>query len=432
MPEVMTINQTAQVGVESTPGTPPGSGANKLLTGLAVQIDPDFATTQYAASGQRFDSVSVPSMEASKLKGDGPLTYTEKVYLASGLYGPATITTPAGAVAARKWLFAPSLTGIIAQSTYQIQQGSSVRARQVNYGTWTDCTDSNTRKECKVSAAGFAQQIQDGITLTATPTAVPLIPVQPKDWSICLDTSSASLGSTKLARCFAANFGYTGAANSIWPMDRSLASFGATVNTKPKLAVDLSLMADASTAALWTEARAAQKLYLRYEAISTLLVDNLQTVTISGTPTGGTFTLTYKGQTTAGIAYNAIASAVQTALAALSTIGTGNVSVTGGPGPATPYVVAMTGSLANDTTAMTASAAGLTGGTPAIAVVQSSVPYSFVRDVCCVPVPNPFSDDNGAYVQQWLLMVVSDPNWTAGSASGTAFIETYVNNLTAL
>ena len=39
-----------------------------------------------------------------------------------------------------------------------------------------------------------------------------------------------------------------------------------------------------------------------------------QTVTIGGSPTGGTFTLTFGGQTTATIAYNADASVVEAAL----------------------------------------------------------------------------------------------------------------------
>jgi RHS repeat-associated protein len=43
---------------------------------------------------------------------------------------------------------------------------------------------------------------------------------------------------------------------------------------------------------------------------------------------GGTFTLTYSGQTTGNIAYNASAATVQAALEALSNIGTGNVDVT--------------------------------------------------------------------------------------------------------
>lgn len=51
----------------------------------------------------------------------------------------------------------------------------------------------------------------------------------------------------------------------------------------------------------------------------------VQTITISAT--GGTFTVTYKGQTTSALAYNASGATVQAALVALSTIGTGGAAV---------------------------------------------------------------------------------------------------------
>jgi hypothetical protein len=49
---------------------------------------------------------------------------------------------------------------------------------------------------------------------------------------------------------------------------------------------------------------------------------------LSGTPTGGTFTVSYGGQTTAALPFNVTASALQTALQGLSTIGAGKVLVT--------------------------------------------------------------------------------------------------------
>lgn len=48
--------------------------------------------------------------------------------------------------------------------------------------------------------------------------------------------------------------------------------------------------------------------------------DAQQTVTFEDVPDAGTFTLTYSGQTTANIAYNAAASAIESALEALSNI----------------------------------------------------------------------------------------------------------------
>jgi hypothetical protein len=54
--------------------------------------------------------------------------------------------------------------------------------------------------------------------------------------------------------------------------------------------------------------------------------NEVQTLTIDAT--GGTFTATFSGQTTAALAYNLRASALQAALEALSSIGSGNVKVT--------------------------------------------------------------------------------------------------------
>jgi hypothetical protein len=105
------------------------------------------------------------------------------------------------------------------------------------------------------------------------------------------------------------------------------------------------------------------------------LSNEVQQVAITGGPTGGTYTLTYSGQTTAGIAYNATATQVRNALAALSNVDTGNVTCSGGPHPGTPVDVTFTGALAGtDVAQMTASAAGLTGGTSPSVDVTTTTP----------------------------------------------------------
>ena len=68
-----------------------------------------------------------------------------------------------------------------------------------------------------------------------------------------------------------------------------------------------------------------------------------QLITLANSPTGGTFTLTYSGQTTGNIAYNASAATVETALEALSNIGSGDATVTGSDEG--PYTVEFTGAL---------------------------------------------------------------------------------------
>lgn len=142
------------------------------------------------------------------------------------------------------------------------------------------------------------------------------------------------------------------------------------------------------------------------DVINRAAVSEVQTVTITGTPTGGTFTLTYNGQTTAGIAYNAAAAAVQSALEALSNIAPGDVTVGGGPGPGTPYTVTFSTALGN-VTQMTASGAGLTGGsTPAVAVTTTTPGESALAIGYKAPelgvTPNP----NGIGLEFWTRNIV--------------------------
>jgi hypothetical protein len=71
--------------------------------------------------------------------------------------------------------------------------------------------------------------------------------------------------------------------------------------------------------------------------------NSTQTVTTSGFTTGQTWTLSYGGQTTTDLAATATVAQVQAALQALSSIGAGNVLVTGSVGA---YTVTFVGALA--------------------------------------------------------------------------------------
>jgi hypothetical protein len=104
-----------------------------------------------------------------------------------------------------------------------------------------------------------------------------------------------------------------------------------------------------------------------------------QTVTVTGSPTGGTFTLTYSGQTTAAIAYNASALVVQQRLFALSNIEEGQVSVTGSNGG--PYTVTFSGAV--DVAQMTATASLTGGSTPGVTIATATAGggASFIRAV---------------------------------------------------
>lgn len=140
------------------------------------------------------------------------------------------------------------------------------------------------------------------------------------------------------------------------------------------------------------------------DTITRAAVDESQTVTINGGPTGGTFTLTFEGDTTAPIAFDALAAAVQSALEGLDNLEPGDVTVTGAAGG--PYSVLFADALGN-VTQMTASGAGLTGGTSPTVTVATGAEGTSLTDIG-YRAPQVGSDPtpNGISVELWTRAVM--------------------------
>ena len=96
------------------------------------------------------------------------------------------------------------------------------------------------------------------------------------------------------------------------------------------------------------------------------------TLVLTGSPTGGTYTITYGGQTTTPISATATPAQVQAALQALSSIGAGNVTVTGSIGGllGTEYAITAANGFTFTGGAGLCSGGNLTGG-----VLQDSYRY---------------------------------------------------------
>lgn len=91
-------------------------------------------------------------------------------------------------------------------------------------------------------------------------------------------------------------------------------------------------------------------------------VNEVVTLTEGVNITGGTFTLTFGGQTTAALAHDITAAQLQAALENLSSIGAGNITVTGGILTTTPFTLTFKGTLARTNVgSVTSNQASLTG-----------------------------------------------------------------------
>lgn len=97
-----------------------------------------------------------------------------------------------------------------------------------------------------------------------------------------------------------------------------------------------------------------------------------QVLTVSGSPTGGTFKVTYDGFETASLTYNESAANVQTALRNLPNIGSTGCTVSGSAGG--PWTVTFAGNLVNlALNTLTLSTNALTGGSsPSVGIAKGT------------------------------------------------------------
>lgn len=261
MAERSTIYQSTQIGVEVTPGT--AVAANKRLLSVGFGMSPNPEVQKFRPSGYKYPTLAAEQREWTELSIDGGLTYTEIVYLLAGILKKVT---PTGTTA-KTWVFDPSSTAADAIATYTIEQGDSTRARKAALGLVSELSLSFSRSEITVGGSMLAGQMQDNITLTASPTEIALVPVLGTEVSIYLANSAAALaGASALLRPISVEWSLSNRFGPAWYLNQQL-GFNAYVELEPSLTVSLQLASDAEGMALLTAMRAGSTQYLRIEAV---------------------------------------------------------------------------------------------------------------------------------------------------------------------
>lgn len=260
-----TISQTAQIGVEVTPGV--SIAANKKLSSVGFTFSPNPDISVFRAAGNKYPSVASLNREWTEIELDGALTYTEIIYLLSGIL-------ETGAVAGtteKTWTFTPSTSAADVITTFTIEQGSAVRAHKASYGLVTDLTLSFGRDESTIGGSLIATAMTDGVTLTPTPTELELIPITSPQISVYAEDTVASLtGATKLAGAITAEWSLTNRFGPAWFLNGSNV-YDQHVELEPTLELTLMQEADAEGMELLPIMRTGATKYIRIEAVGPVI-----------------------------------------------------------------------------------------------------------------------------------------------------------------
>lgn len=268
MVERSSITQSVQIGVETTPGT--AVAAAKRLGSMGFKIGPSTESTKLRPDGTKYPILQILGKEWTEADITGSAVYTELPYAFSSCISSPVVTsivdgiTPTGAY---RWLFDSNTYGDDNPKTFTVEQGSSFRAHRFAYGIIPEYTWAWSREEIELGGTLLGRAIEDGITLTASPTLLPQIPVKPAELSVYIDTSAAGLGGTKQLRTLKGECNIADRFMPLWVVDAAQTSFVSTVEGEPTVEYKIRQMADSQAAANLLAMRGGTTRFMRLQGV---------------------------------------------------------------------------------------------------------------------------------------------------------------------
>ncbi len=261
-PERSTIFTGVQIGVESTAGTAVAAGKKLLATSFELGSNPDISL--FKPMGYKYNTIASLNREWAEGSISGQMSYTDLTYLLASVISndtPAVVGTTG-----REYIFISDSDGPDTPVTFTVEQGSSVRAHRVTGALVTGLTLEFANDGCTIDGSLMATAFQDGVAMTATPTEIPLQPVQRIEVGVKLaDTQAGLAGATYLTRALSASWALTDRYAAIWSLNQS-STYDATIESEPSGEVTLMMAADAVGMGLLTTMRAGATKFMRIQA----------------------------------------------------------------------------------------------------------------------------------------------------------------------
>lgn len=272
MAERSTITQSVQIGVENTPGV--AVAANKRLGSMGFAIGPQTEFKGLRPIGQKYPSLQILGKEWAEADLEGSPVYTELPYAFASLINSPTVSQimdGATATGAYMWTFESNTYGDDSPMTFTVEQGSSFRAHRVSNCILTEYSMEWSREEIELSGTWLARALEDGITLTPSPTALGQIPVKPADLSVYLDSSPGQLGETKMLRALKGEFTVEDRYAPLWVVDAAQPSFVSTIESEPTVEFKMTQMADEQAMQSLLAMRGGNTVFLRLEGVGPVI-----------------------------------------------------------------------------------------------------------------------------------------------------------------
>jgi hypothetical protein len=271
MAERSSINQIAQVGVETVHGTI--VPATRRLSAMMLKPKTGGDVKLYRSKGELAHSVAATGKQFSTIDASGVATYDELVYLFNSALHHVAPTTPSGGTLARQWKWTPARSGGAAFDSYSVEYGDATNAYVVPYATFSDVALNLTRDEVGLTGTAQGGKMVMAHPLTTTGiTSAALVPILGDDIRVYMDDTSTALGTTKLDRAFTSNFSVGGRYAGLWTLDADQPSWAALVEgADPKFELKMRMMKNTVSDSLYATLDTNATKFIRISATGGLI-----------------------------------------------------------------------------------------------------------------------------------------------------------------
>jgi hypothetical protein len=212
--------------------------ATRRLSAMRLYFSPAMDMKLYRPRGSRAATVTVKNKEWAEGRFEGPLTYTEIIYPLAGLFG--ITSTAVGTNGAYSHVAQPSASAPDLFKTFTVECGDATSASQTTFATFRTLEINLARDECRITGNTIGQRLQFISALTSGATPVPLVPVTANDISVYLDSTSASIGTTKLTDVVTCQLQIAEKFRDKWVLDAALPSFKELVDVEYDISVTIA------------------------------------------------------------------------------------------------------------------------------------------------------------------------------------------------
>ena len=255
-----TIYQGIQIGIESTPGT--AVACAKRLLGLEVTLNPQIPVKTAKNQGAKGAVGTQRGLEHTEGSVSGALDFNTLHYMLTLLFGAATDSLD-GTVDIHTW--APSALAPLTPKTATIEQGSSVGAEKVAFALMTELVIKWSKEDASLDGALIANEYQRNITMTATPTEVAAVPVNPAAIGVYISLDGNTY--TLLEDTIDGEFKMSGLWAPSFHVNDTLESFDRVAEQQPEFGMTLTVEDGTETDDFMSHLYAGQKIWLGFKAV---------------------------------------------------------------------------------------------------------------------------------------------------------------------